>query len=124
MGMKIGEHSGGEVVENPTHLNREVDSENRSRIESFLDSHFQFSRKRLVHESVCMYSMSEDEHFVIDRHPDVNNVVFAAGMSGHGFKFTNVIGEHLVNLLKGESDPLFEFLKAGVRFGGETKSNS
>jgi glycine/D-amino acid oxidase-like deaminating enzyme len=42
--------------------------------------------------------MSPDEHFIVDRHPAHANVVFAAGLSGHGFKFTPVLGLALANL--------------------------
>ena len=37
--------------------------------------------------SVCLYTLSPDRHFVIDRHPEFDNVVIAGGLSGHGFKF-------------------------------------
>ena len=42
--------------------------------------------------------MSPDEHFIVDRHPRHANVVFAAGLSGHGFKFTPVLGRALADL--------------------------
>ena len=35
---------------------------------------------------------------VIDRHPEHEHVVFAAGFSGHGFKFAPVVGDHLADL--------------------------
>ncbi len=35
---------------------------------------------------------------MIGRHPDDARVAFAAGLSGHGFKFTPVIGEALAAL--------------------------
>jgi glycine/D-amino acid oxidase-like deaminating enzyme len=42
--------------------------------------------------------MSPDGHFLVGRHPDSERVVFAAGLSGHGFKFTSVLGEALADL--------------------------
>jgi glycine/D-amino acid oxidase-like deaminating enzyme len=45
-----------------------------------------------------MYTMTPDEHFIIDRHPLHANVAFAAGFSGHGFKFASVLGEILADL--------------------------
>jgi glycine/D-amino acid oxidase-like deaminating enzyme len=42
--------------------------------------------------------MSPDEHFIVDRHPDHERVVFAAGLSGHGFKFAPALGEALADL--------------------------
>jgi sarcosine oxidase len=42
--------------------------------------------------------MSPDGHFIVDRHPVHQNVVVAAGFSGHGFKFTPVIGQALADI--------------------------
>ena len=63
--------------------------------------------------SVCMYTMSNDGHFLIDRKEDDPRIVFATGLSGHGFKFTPVIGRYLVQLLQGQADKRFEFLRCG-----------
>ncbi|MBI1370850.1 MAG: N-methyl-L-tryptophan oxidase [Planctomycetes bacterium] len=46
----------------------------------------------------CMYTLSSDEHFIIDQHPHHERVTFAAGFSGHGFKFASVMGEALADL--------------------------
>ena len=47
---------------------------------------------------VCLYTMSPDGHFVVDRHPTRPQVVVATGFSGHGFKFAPVIGDALADL--------------------------
>jgi glycine/D-amino acid oxidase-like deaminating enzyme len=61
--------------------------------------------------------MSPDEHFIVDRHPAHKNVVFAAGLSGHGFKFTPVLGRALVDLaLDGGTTLPINFLSLD-RFG-------
>ena len=54
--------------------------------------------RRVIRSKSCLYAMTPDEHFVIDRHPRAENVWFAAGFSGHGFKFAPAIGEALVDL--------------------------
>jgi len=60
---------------------------------------------------VCLYTMSPDEHFVVDLHPRHPRVAFAAGLSGHGFKFTSVLGEALADLaLDGGSNLPIGFL--------------
>ena len=48
--------------------------------------------------SAGMYTLTPDEHFVIASHPDHSAVTVAAGFSGHGFKFTTVVGEILADL--------------------------
>ena len=53
---------------------------------------------KFLRGSTCLYSMTPDQHFVIGLHPQHPNVSFAAGFSGHGFKFCPVIGEILAGL--------------------------
>jgi sarcosine oxidase len=54
--------------------------------------------QRVKQMKTCLYVMSRDEHFFVDRHPEWQNLVFAAGFSGHGFKFAPAIGEILADL--------------------------
>jgi sarcosine oxidase len=59
----------------------------------------------------CMYSLTPDSHFVVDRHPAHANVVLCGGFSGHGFKFAPVIGEIAADLaLEGGSRHQIDFL--------------
>jgi monomeric sarcosine oxidase len=53
---------------------------------------------RVLRTKTCFYTMTPDEHFLIDRHPEFPRLIFAAGFSGHGFKFAPTIGEALVEL--------------------------
>ncbi|MFD9704272.1 N-methyl-L-tryptophan oxidase [Lentzea sp. NPDC059081] len=48
--------------------------------------------------ATCLYTNTADRHFVIARHPEHENVTVACGFSGHGFKFTPVVGEILADL--------------------------
>ena len=109
MGMKVARHTGGKVVDADT-MDRSVDEEDCSLNEAFLDRHFIHRKHRLVHHHTCMYTMSPDGHFVMDFHGDHRNVAFAAGLSGHGFKFAPVLGNRLVEMLDGNPDPQMEFL--------------
>ena len=54
---------------------------------------------RLEHIDSCMYDVTPDEHFILDHLPDDPRIVFATGLSGHGFKFGPLLGELLVSLL-------------------------
>jgi len=45
-----------------------------------------------------MYTNTPDLNFVIGSHPNFAQVSFAAGFSGHGFKFCSVVGEILADL--------------------------
>jgi sarcosine oxidase len=100
-GLKVARHSGGETVADPLHVNRDIDAADRAVVEAFLASHLPRVSRKLLHHSMCMYTMSPDENFLVDRHPQYPQVAFAAGLSGHGFKFTAVLGEVLAELALG-----------------------
>jgi sarcosine oxidase len=110
-GLKVAEHSGGRVITDPDRLDRELDAADESRVTSFVQAHLpRVSRERTQH-AVCMYTMSPDGHFILDRHPGNPEVAFVAGLSGHGFKFAGVLGEELARLaLDGKVDPRAKFL--------------
>lgn len=47
----------------------------------------------------CLYTNTPDYHFILDKHPTLDNVLLAAGFSGHGFKFGPIIGDLLADWL-------------------------
>lgn len=67
---------------------------------------------QLLSVKTCLYTNSTDEHFILDFLPDTNqNVVIATGFSGHGFKFSSVVGEIMRDLaLQGKTNQPIEFL--------------
>ena len=97
-GLKLAEHTGGTPVDNPEAADLGMNALEQADIEKFLTAHVPgASRARTRHE-ICFYTMTPDEHFLVDRHPEHPQVVFAAGLSGHGFKFASVLGEILGDL--------------------------
>jgi sarcosine oxidase len=62
----------------------------------------------------CLYTNTVDENFVIDFLPGYDQqVMIAAGFSGHGFKFVSVVGEIMADLtMKGKSELPIGFLNA------------
>jgi sarcosine oxidase len=109
--MKAAEHSGGATVADPANVNRSIDAAEQRRVERFLTAHLPQVSYHVVDHAVCLYTMSPDEQFIVDRHPEHSNVVFAAGLSGHGFKFTPVLGRALSDLaLEGETRLPIDFL--------------
>ena len=110
-GLKIAEHSGGQPVADPLAVNRELDPQDQQRVESFLQEYLPGVTPHCQKHVVCMYTMSPDEHFVVDRHPQYPHIAFAAGLSGHGFKFVGVLGEALTELvLDGQTSAPIGFL--------------
>jgi monomeric sarcosine oxidase len=72
------------------------------------------ARSRIRHSATCLYTMTPDEDFIVDHHPEFKNVVFAAGFSGHGFKFAPVIAQALADLLQqGKTSLPIGFLSLG-----------
>jgi sarcosine oxidase len=60
--------------------------------------------ERCVRAETCLYTVTPDSRFLIDRHPDSDRVVVASPCSGHGFKHSAAIGEALAELvLSGKS---------------------
>ena len=67
--------------------------------------------------SGCYYTMTPDENFIVDTLPNMPQVTIVAGLSGHGFKFTSVLGELAADLATDEQlSPDLSFLKLS-RFG-------
>jgi monomeric sarcosine oxidase len=98
LGVKVAEHTGGAVVTDPLAVTRGLEPAERRRVEEFISASLPQVSHRMTQHSVCMYTMSPDAHFLVDRHPAHPQVCFAAGLSGHGFKFTGVLGEALADL--------------------------
>lgn len=115
-GLKCGEHSGGELVTAPLNDSRELDERDHSRVSEFVRNFLPGVEPTVNSHSVCFYTMSPDEHFVVDRHPEHPQVCFAAGLSGHGFKFTSVLGEVLADwTLTGQTTQPVGFLSVARR---------
>ena len=98
-GVKVGEHTGGVEHALPTSPPYELIPADVARVERFVAECLpQVTNQRLRHR-VCWYTMSADGHFVVGAHPQHHNVYIAAGLSGHGYKFTPVLGEALADLV-------------------------
>jgi sarcosine oxidase len=58
----------------------------------------------LVESRVCQYENTSTGDFLIDRHPDFENVWLVGGGSGHGFKHGPAVGEYVCSLIEGTGD--------------------
>jgi sarcosine oxidase len=121
LGVKAAEHSGGVVIDDPGADPRDLDSADLARVEAFLAAHLPGVGRPMTRHSVCYYTMSPDEHFLVGQHPAHRHVCIAAGLSGHGFKFTSVLGEALADLaFSGATRLPIEFLSTRRFMAGET----
>lgn len=67
-------------------------------LRDFADKIFPQGNGETMSLKTCMFTNSPDEHFIIDLHPEFPQISFAAGFSGHGYKFASVIGEIMADL--------------------------
>lgn len=96
--LKCAEHTGGRDIEDPLAVERGLDEAEAARVREFLRAHLPGVSGELVKHAVCMYTLTPDEHFVLDRHPAHPQVALCCGLSGHGFKLAPVLGEVLAQL--------------------------
>lgn len=98
-GLKIGRHDTG-LEWKPGTLLAPFGSEasDEQDLRRVLETYMPGAAGRLLKGSVCKYEHTPDEDFIIDRHPLHSNVLVAGGFSGHGFKFSSVVGEILADL--------------------------
>lgn len=109
--IKAAEHTGGELVNDPLRVDRELRPADVEPVERFLANTMPDVSPIPARHSICLYTMSPDGHFLVDRHPEFPQVAFGAGFSGHGFKFTSVLGEALADLaLDGQTELPIGFL--------------
>ncbi|MFO1021899.1 MAG: N-methyl-L-tryptophan oxidase [Planctomycetales bacterium] len=112
-GVKIGEHTRGLPVSDPLNVGREEDAEETARIQAFLKRHLPQVSARKKRFMTCLYTLSSDRRFIVDRHPEYANVSYVAGLSGHGYKFASVLGEILADwTTTGRTSLSVEFLSA------------
>lgn len=110
-GLKVAEHSGGHVLRDPLVVDRSVDAREQDRVQAFARDHLRGVRPELRRHATCLYTMTPDEHFIVDQHPERPGIVLIAGLSGHGFKFAAVLGEIAADLaLEGRTSHPIGFL--------------
>jgi sarcosine oxidase len=111
-GVKVARHHTGEGVD-PDHVRRDIDAEDEAPVRAFVRACIPALDGPVASSTVCLYTNTPDGHFVIDRHPEFPSIVFAGGCSGHGFKFSSVIGATLADLaIMGATTAPIAFLQA------------
>jgi sarcosine oxidase len=97
-GLKTARHYGAPELHDPSEVERAVSADDEETVRRFLRAHLPGADGPVRKASVCVYTLTPDRHFLIDVHPEHPQVAFAAGFSGHGFKFASVVGEILADL--------------------------
>lgn len=110
-GVKAAFHGYGAVT-TPQTLARDIDAQaDVQPIARALEQWMPGAAGTFLAGKACMYSLTPDRHFVVDRLPRDSRVVLCGGFSGHGFKFASVIGEIAAHLaLDGGTPHPIDFL--------------
>jgi len=112
MGVKVGYHYPGEAID-PNTLNDFNNEKDAELIRKFMQNFIPDGFKSLFATKACIYTYSEDGHFIIENHRTHKNVSLACGFSGHGFKFAPLVGEILADLcLNGKTNHSIGFLSS------------
>jgi sarcosine oxidase len=97
-GFKFGKYHHLEEVVDPETVDREPHDYDEQLLRDFAERYFPDGSGPTMDLQTCMFTNTPDNHFVIDVHPDYEQVSFASPCSGHGYKFASVIGEIMADL--------------------------
>jgi sarcosine oxidase len=104
-GLKIAFDHHGERVD-PDTQSRTVTPEMTAAARKYVARRFPALRDApIVETRVCQYENTSSGDFLIDRHPEMKNVWFAGGGSGHGFKHGPAVGEYIAGQILDGNTP-------------------
>jgi glycine/D-amino acid oxidase-like deaminating enzyme len=121
-GFKIADDNHGEKVD-PDTQSRIATPEAAVAVKKYIARRFRALKDAPVVESrVCQYENTSNGDFLIDRHPDFDNVWLVGGGSGHGFKHGPSLGEYVAGLVLQEKGS--NAVKVEPRFSLATKQST
>lgn len=109
-GVKIASDRHGERFDAETG-DRRVSEAGEREVRAYLGRRFpSLINVPLVESRVCQYENTSNGDFLIDRHPEIENIWLVGGGSGHGFKHGPAIGEYVAGQLLQSVPPEKRFL--------------
>ena len=96
--LKIAKHHHRNQTVDPDNVDRVVSTDDEALIRPAVSKYIPAAAGPLRLAKTCLYTMTPDRDFLIDRLPGAPNIVVASPCSGHGFKFAPVVGEILADL--------------------------
>ncbi len=117
-GAKVAWHHPGEPID-PDQPGREPADEDNTVLRRYMERRLPDATGEVTYSKVCLYTMTPDTDFIVDRVPEEPRVVYVGGLSGHGFKFTVLLGQIAAQLATGRDPGLdlgrFSAFRFGVR---------
>lgn len=98
IGVKVTTFYGWDTVDQPSQVDYTPSEEWLERIRDFSRQYIPGAAGPTIATRRCLYTLTPDKHFVVDHHPDYPHVVYGVGFSGHGFKFTTLMGKMLADI--------------------------
>jgi len=109
-GIKVASDRHGEPFD-PETEDRRVTETGEREVRAYLSRRFPGLRNLpLVESRVCQYENTSNGDFLIDRHPEIENVWLVGGGSGHGFKHGPAVGEYVAGQVLQTIPPENRFL--------------
>lgn len=91
-GVKLASHDLGEPVD-PDAARRPPDASYTAQMADYAAARLGGLTRQVTHAETCLYTNTPDEDFILDVVPDMPSVWLVSGCSGHGFKFTVLLGK-------------------------------
>lgn len=105
-GVKVATEKFGAAT-SPQHVVRSVsDDETADMFGTHVRTRIPSLSSRCLRAEVCLYTVTPDFGFIVDRHPANDNVVVASPCSGHGFKHSAAVGECVAEIALGRPSPI------------------
>ena len=99
----------------PDRLDRKCSPKDEAAVREGIAAYFPEANGPTRRMVACMFTNNPDEHFILDRHPAMDDAFIAAGFAGHGYKFCSVIGRVIADFCLGDEGEVGD---GGVRVGG------
>jgi glycine/D-amino acid oxidase-like deaminating enzyme len=100
-GFKIADDMRGPTID-PSSMERQISADALKTARAYLRIRFpSLADAPLVESRVCQYENSTDQNFILDRHPEAENVWIVGGGSGHGYKHGPAMGEMVSDAVLG-----------------------
>jgi glycine/D-amino acid oxidase-like deaminating enzyme len=104
-GFKVADDTRGREFD-PTNGERVASPATLKRVREYIAHRFPAMKDApLIETRVCQYEQTTDSHFIMDRHPEMDNVWLLGGGSGHGFKHGPALGEMMADVILNEKKP-------------------
>jgi monomeric sarcosine oxidase len=89
----------------PGNPDRTIDPARLERLQDYAAELMPGITGEILETTSCRYTMTPDEDFIIDFHPEHRQIVIASPCSSHGFKFAPVVGQMLADLAVNGTTP-------------------